>query len=65
MKEYSILRLASARTRAEVIIDQHPGDKYLVQITQRIIEDIKAAIVFDELETDNKVSEKVPSGKQM
>lgn len=56
MKEYSILRLVSARTRAEVVRDQYPKDRFLAKVTQRIIEDIKAAIMFDELEKDSEVS---------
>jgi len=52
MKEYSILRLVAARTRAEVVRDQYPDDKFVAQITQRIIEDINAAIKFDEMEKD-------------
>lgn len=59
MKEYSILRLVSARTRAEVIQEQYKKDKFLAQVTQRIIEDIKAAIMFDEMEMPNEVSKKV------
>jgi len=59
MKEYSILRLVSARTRTEVVRDQYPNNKYLSKITQRIIEDINAAMVFDEMEMPNEVSKKV------
>lgn len=59
MKEYSILRLVSARTRAEVVKDQYPEDKFLGKVTQRIIEDINAAIMFDEMEMPNEVPEKV------
>jgi len=60
MKEYSILRLVSARTKAEVIRDQYKKDKFLGKVTQRIIEDINASIVFDEMEMPNEVPKKVP-----
>ena len=60
MKEYSILRLVSAKTRAEVVKGQYPDNKYLGKVTQRIIEDINAAIMFDELETEDEVSKKIP-----
>ena len=53
MKEYPKLRLTAARTRAEVIKDQYPNDKFLTQVAQRIIEDIKATIMFDELGVDS------------
>jgi len=49
MKEYPKLRLVSARTRAEVIQEQYPEDKFLAQVTQRIIEDINASMVFDDM----------------
>jgi len=60
MKKYPKLRLVSARTRAEVIRDTYPEDKFLVQVTQRIIEDINASIVFDEMEISNEASKKIP-----
>lgn len=59
MKEYSILKLVSARTRAEVVRDQYPDDKFLDKVMQGIINDIKAAIVFDEMEQESEVSKKV------
>jgi len=60
MKEYPKLRLVSAKTRAEVIRDTYPEDKFLAQVTQRIIEDINASIVFDEMEIPNEASKKIP-----
>lgn len=60
MKEYSILRLVSARTRAEVVRDQYPKDKFIGKVTQRITEDINAAIMFDELEKEDEVSKEIP-----
>jgi len=58
MKEYPKLRLVSAKTRAEVIRDTYPEDKFLAQVTQRIIEDINASIVFDEMEFPDEIPEK-------
>jgi len=59
MKEYPKLRLIAARTRTEVIQEQYPEDKFLSQVTQRIIEDINASIVFDEMEIPNEASKKI------
>jgi len=58
MKDYPNLRLISAKTRAEVIKEQYPEDRFLTQITQRIIEDINAAIMFDEMEGYNSTTKK-------
>jgi len=35
-------------------------NKFLTQVTQRIIEDINAVIVFDEMEISNEASKKIP-----
>lgn len=55
MKEYSKLLLTMARTRAEVVKDIYLEDKFLTKVMQRINEDIRAAIVFDEMRIDNEV----------
>ena len=53
MKEYSKLRLTAAKTRAEVISEFYPEDKFLTKVTQRILEDIEVAVAFDEVEQNN------------
>ena len=58
MKEYPKLRLISAKTRAEIIKDIYTEDKFLVQITQRIIEDIDAAFMFEEMGSYDPVTGK-------
>ena len=50
MKDYPKSRLISAKTRAEVIKDTYPADKFIFQITQRIIEDIDTVLVLDKMD---------------
>lgn len=54
MKDYPKSRLISAKTRAEIIKDWYPQDKFVTQVTQRIIEDINAVIVFEEMGLDSE-----------